>query len=179
MPGVPVAYKLPEHDSGGMENPFGATVFVPGHVDPPTAAPLEEASWENGLLSAKHPAHTGEKVGVPVKQPSEVTQLSGGRRMTGPSRRELVDVSLDRDYQLRAVEIEPVSSQHMITPKGQPVTQVNYTYDYEVHQGTVFTVNGISVFGHSPWKPVSTENVSRLVSGNGVAAANIPSRRER
>ncbi|WP_189035289.1 hypothetical protein [Streptomyces daqingensis] len=174
MPGLD-AYKPAPSASGNITSPYSATVYLPGHVDPPSAGPLPEASWKNGLLSAWHPNTTGDKVSIPVKQPGETVQVNG-RPMTKPGKLEAFDLSVDRSYQIRAVGMDAVDSQQMVTPQGQRVTRVNYEYQYEVREGTNVIFNEINFPSDSEWKRVSTENVADLVRNNGVASANLPGR---
>lgn len=167
------AYKLPPSPDGGITSPYSAQVYVPGHVAPPSAGTLPEASWDNGLLSAWHPNLTGQKVSIPVSLRGE-TELVNGRSVTKPGKLEAIDVSVDQSYQIRAVGMEPVESQQMLTPEGQPVTRVNYVYQYEVRKGTNVIVNEINFPSNSGWKRVSTDEVADLVRNNGVASANLP-----
>lgn len=169
------AYKLPPSPDGSVTSPYSAQVYLPGHVAPPSAGPLPEASWDNGLLSAWHPNLTGRNVSIPVSTPG-TTELVNGRSVTKPGKLESIDVSVNRSYQIRAVGMEPVESQQMLTPDGRPVTRVDYEYQYEVRKKTNVVVNEINFPADSDWKRVSADDVAGLVRNNGVAEANLPGR---
>ncbi|WP_314176454.1 hypothetical protein [Streptomyces winkii] len=170
------AYKLPPSPSGSLSSPDTAQVYVPGHVPQPATAALPEASWENGLLSAWHPNIKGQTISIPVKEPATYEPAYRGGSIKAPGKLGSVDVSVNESYQVRAVGLEPVETQQMVTPDGQPVTRVNYRYQYEVRKRTVGTVNGINGWGTSDWKRVSTDELGDLVGDNGVAKANLPGR---
>jgi hypothetical protein len=172
VPGVE-AYKLPPNPNGSLSSPSTAQVYIPGHVQPGTAT-LPEASWDNGLLSAWHPNVTGKTVSIPVKEAPTYEPVYRGGSIKTPGKLGSIDVSVNQSYQIRAVGLEPVETQQMVTPNGQPVTRVNYQYQYEVRKRTVGTLQGINGWRTSDWEPVSREEVDNLTRNNGVAQANIP-----
>jgi hypothetical protein len=175
VPGVD-AYKLPPNPEGGATSPYSANVYLPGHVVPPSAGPLPEASPENGLLSAWHPNIKGQTMSIPVKEAPTYEPTYRGGNIKAPGKLGSIDVSVNQSYQIRAVGMEPVESQQMVTPDGRPVTRVNYEYQYEVRKRTVGTVQGIHGWGESDWKRVSADEVANLVRSDSVAAANVPGR---
>ncbi|QPP07398.1 hypothetical protein G4Z16_14535 [Streptomyces bathyalis] len=168
------AYKLPPSPNGSFSTPSTAQVYIPGHVPPPDTATLPEASWDNGLLSAWHANIKGETMSIPYKEPATYEPTYRGGSIKAPGKIGSIDVSVNQDYQIRAVGMEPVESQHILTPEGQPVTRVNYEYQYEVRKRTVGTVQGIHGWTESEWKRVSTEEVANLVSKDSVAKTNLP-----
>jgi hypothetical protein len=173
VPGVETYSYVPQ---GGpsVSNGEGLSVYVPGHVSQPGTTPLLGATEENGLLSAWHPSAMSGTIGIPVKEPATYEPVYRGGSIKGPGKLNTIDFKVGESYRLRAVGLEPVHTQQMVTPNGQPVTRVDYRYQYEAQKRTIFGPQETYGFIDSDWTRVSSENVDGLVKDNEVARANIP-----
>jgi hypothetical protein len=167
------AYERPPSPEEGVSSAEFASVYVPGHVQPGPAK-FPEASKDNGLLSGWHPNDTDQTMSIPVKQPATYEPTFAGGNIKAPSKFETIDVESDQSYQIRAVGLEPVGTQQMVTPNGQPVTRVDYQYQYEVRKRTTLTFNGIGGWRETDWEPVSTEEAGNLVGRNHLAESSLP-----